>query len=259
MPVVFVSHGAATLTMDPGEKSYVDFAALGGEIGNLSPRAIILISAHDERAEFTVSTADTMAMVPDHPAATGQAWSGRGDFAVQEEVMAAILAKDLKAESGSPSLDHGAWIPLVHLFPDAGVPVISVSIRKDSDATAHYALGEALAPLAQKGLLILASGGATHNQDEFRSSYFAGNAPDHVEGFSNRFDRWVGDMLALSTNVRKTALLGASDHPDYAKSHPTPDHWMPMLVAAGAAGGRTSAPLTKGFQHSLSMAAYRFD
>ncbi len=259
LPVVFVSHGAATLTMDPREQSYASFAAFGEALADVQPDAIILISAHDERDEFTVSSADIMAMIADHPAAAGLAWSGRGDFDVQERALAALKAADVTAVSGDPSLDHGAWIPLVHMFPKAEVPVVTVSIRRGGDAAAHFALGEALAPLADEGLLILASGGATHNQNEFRASYFAKNPSNHTEDFSVRFDRWVRDALTLTPEARKSTLLNAVDHPDYAQAHPTPDHWMPLLVAAGAAGARSGRLLSAGFQHTLSMAAYRFD
>ena len=178
---------------------------------------------------------------------------------MQERVLASLEGAGIHPLSGRPAIDHGAWIPLLHLFPDGAVPLVTVSIKASFDPAEHFALGEALAPLTQEGVLILASGGATHNQRFFRESYFAGNASEHTEGFSERFDEWLRLTLASPASQRKMQLLNAPQHDDFAESHPTMDHWLPVLVAAGAADSRKGTPLIKGFQHTLSLAAYMFD
>lgn len=257
-PVLFISHGAATLTMDPTDPTNLWLRAYGDELRALRPRAVLVCSGHDVRTPFTLGVADRVSMLNDHPAAAGRRWSAPGSRELADAARERVSAAGLRAVVDHPALDHGAWVPLVTLFPDGEVPVVTLSLAEGEDARTHHALGEALAPLRKEGVLILASGGATHSQATFRRRYFAGENPGDTEPFSVAFDDWLEGALTADPAARTAALLRAPSHPAYAQAHPTPDHFLPLLVAAGAAGDDVGARVHGGFQHALSMAAYRF-
>jgi 4,5-DOPA dioxygenase extradiol len=149
-------------------------------------------------------------------------------------------------------LDHGAWVPLMHLYPDADVPVFQVSMPIELDAQRAWALGQALAPLAQDGVLIVGSGSLTHNLYEFR----AGQAREaaYVVGFA----RWVREALEQGDQARLLSALDAA--PNAQRAHPTPEHFWPLLVAAGAADPAQPVQVIEGgvVHRVLAMDAYAF-
>lgn len=125
-------------------------------------------------------------------------------------------------------LDHGAWVPLMHLFPQADVPVVQLSLPADADAAAVYALGQALRPLREEGVLLIGSGSMTHNLRDFMTGNRAGL--DYVQAFS----RWIeGRIHAHDT----AALLDwQRQAPQALRAHPTDEHFLPLFFALGAAG-----------------------
>ncbi len=258
MPVLFVSHGAATLTMQPEDPTHTWLRAYGEEVRALRPKAVLVCSGHDLRPTFTLGSADRVSMMNDHPAAAGRRWSAPGSPGLAEAARGRVHAAGLPAVVGRPDLDHGAWVPLSILFPDGDVPVVTVSLAAGADAQTHHLLGAALASLRSEGVFVLASGGATHSQATFRRRYFAGEDPRDTEPFSTQFDSWLEGALTADPASRLAALLQAPRHPAYAQAHPTLDHFLPILVASGAAGADVGARVHSGFQHALSMAAYRF-
>lgn len=258
MPVLFLSHGAAALTMDPTDPTNRWLRAYGDDLRALRPRAVLVCSGHDVRTTFTLGAADRVSMLNDHPAAAGRRWSAPGSRELADAARARINAAGLRVAVGHPALDHGAWVPLSTLFPLGEVPVVTLSLAEGEDARTHHALGAALAPLRRDGVLIVTSGGATHSQATFRRRYFAGEDPRDTEPFSATFDHWLEGVLTADPTARAAGLLGAPSHSAYAQAHPTLDHFLPLLVASGAAGDDSGVRIHGGFQHALSMAAYRF-
>ncbi len=257
LPALFVSHGAAALTVDPDLRSHRALVALGTELRARKPRAVLMISAHDVRRQFTVATAARIAMLADHPAAHGRSYVATGEPQVAERVRVLLAQADISVATGAPALDHGAWVPLSLLFPNAEVPLVTLSLAAHQDPHTHFALGQALAPLCREGVLLIASGGATHSREHFRAGYLAGRPSDHAEPFSCRFDDWLVAAVADPTE-RQQRLLDAPSHGDFHTAHPTLDHWLPVLIAAGAGHGEPGRALIRGYQHSLSMTALGF-
>ncbi|HZW87862.1 MAG TPA: class III extradiol ring-cleavage dioxygenase, partial [Myxococcaceae bacterium] len=150
-------------------------------------------------------------------------------------------------------LDHGTWSVLVHAFPRADIPVVQLSIDARRDLDFHLELGARLAPLRERGVLVVGSGNVVHNLRMLDWS-----APDVAFDWARRFDAAARELLA--TSPADVARLRT--HPDYARSVPTPDHFLPLLYVAGLANAakRPLEPLVDGLAYgSISMAAYALD
>lgn len=255
MPALFVSHGAPTLVMEsvPARAFLRD---LGAELPR--PRAILAVSAHWLTEAPAVSAAPRPETIHDFhgfPAPLYDlSYPAPGDAALATRAGELLTGAGFNAGlDRARGLDHGAWVPLMLMFPAADVPVIQLALQPRLGAAHHLALGAALAALRDEGVLILASGGATHNLREFRGHA----ADDPLEDYAAGFAQWLaqaverGDRDALA-NYRRLA-------PEAARNHPTEEHLLPLHVAAGAARGpgrRIHASSTYGI---LAMDAYRFD
>ncbi|MGQ0800691.1 MAG: DODA-type extradiol aromatic ring-opening family dioxygenase, partial [Pseudomarimonas sp.] len=148
-------------------------------------------------------------------------------------------------------LDHGAWVPLRYLKPDADVPVLQVSLPQDIDAAGALRLGQALAPLREEGVLVIGSGSLTHNLFEFRQS---SNDPEYAQTFAD----WIADAVARGdtqslVDYRKLA-------PHAVRAHPTEEHFLPLLVAVGASiAGEPRCLVEGGMTYGvLSMDSFGF-
>jgi Uncharacterized conserved protein len=165
----------------------------------------------------------------------------------------ASIPVDLDPQRG---LDHGAWVPLKLMYPEADIPVAQLSIQSGRSTEHHLAMGRALAPLREQGVLILASGNATHNlRDVFRHPLDAPPA-----GYAKSFADWLTARIVAGDETALADYLNQG--PQAERNHPSPDHYLPLLVAAGAGcddhgqlpGGRL---LHNGYTYGvLSMAAY---
>jgi len=149
-------------------------------------------------------------------------------------------------------LDHGAWVPLMHLFPEANVTVIQVSMPFDADEAKAFALGQALAPLAQDGVLIVGSGSLTHNLYEFRVGV------TQPATYAEAFSAWVRQAVLEGDLARLRQTLTLAPHA--SRAHPSTEHFLPLLVAAGAASTpRPVTVLNGGILHGvLAMESYVF-
>lgn len=239
LPSLFVPHGAPTFALRPG----VAGATLARAAARLpQPRAIIVVSAHWDTAAPTVGLAERPETIHDFWGFPAQLfriqYPATGCREAATEVIAQLKQAGFAAAGDDErGLDHGAWIPLRMMFPHADVPVIPLSIQSHLGPAHHLALGRALAPLAQRGFLVIASGNLTHNLGDFRQIYLqGGEAPAYVREFADWF--WLklksGDVPAL-LDYRQQA-------PHAERAHPDEDHLLPFYVAmgAGSAGGGES-------------------
>ncbi len=264
LPVLVVSHGAAVFTAAAEDPTHRWLTSLAPQVAAAAPRAIVVVSAHDlTEGHWAVSTNDRLSVVHDHPAAEwhDERYTVPGAPELSARLVDALRALQLPVKSDARAgLDHGAWLPLRAVVPRADVAVVRLSLNTRATFEQHLAVGAALEPLRREGVLVLASGSVTHNQQEFRTRFFRGAAlGEDPPAFSVRYDAWVAQTLAVSDPLeRVAALAGYSRHEDFAQAHPTPDHLWPVLVATGAAGADLGRRAHAGFQHGLSMSAFLF-
>lgn len=259
MPVGFVGHGAPTLGLEKAGPAVEAWKAWGRSLPK--PKAILMVSAHWLERPVHIGPTEKAGLIYDFygfpdalyqvrypaPPAPGL---GRGVFSL-------LSRAGLKPiESPSRGLDHGAWVPLVHMFPDADVPVLQVSIGTRVPMAEHIALGKALAPLRSEGVFILGSGNLTHN---LRVVNFADRYGE-PENWAVEFDRWVEEKLKISDGDALARY--ATEAPSARKAHPTDDHYTPLLVAAAAAGESQKPKIVFphiGFEYgTLSMRCVEF-
>lgn len=253
LPSLFVSHGAPTLALDAGETGAA-WRKLADALPR--PRAVLCVSAHWTTTAPMVSAPSRNATIHDFhgfPAPLYQiTYPAPSDPALAERV--ARLLTDAGMATGidrARGLDHGAWVPLRLMYPEADVPAIQLSVQPGRDAAWHYRMGEALASLRAEGVLILASGGAVHNLREI--AWDGGPAPAWAQGF----DQWLAAALAEG---RLAELIDWQRAPQARRAQPTDEHFLPLFVALGAAGkGARGERVHHGFTlGSMSMAAFKF-
>lgn len=251
MPAAFIGHGSPMNALEPNRftdawRTFADSSP--------RPRAVLVVSAH----WFVPTTAVTAMAHPrtihdfgGFPDALFQVkYPAPGSPELAAEV-ANLLAPTVAVESDMHwGLDHGAWSVLVHLFPDADVPVVQLSIDSSKGIDHHIEVGRALAPLRDEGVLVLGSGNVVHN---LRRIEWGGQ--DHGADWALRFDEAVRAVMT----ERPAALAELVDHPDYAAAVPTPDHLWPLAYIAGVAdaGGTVAEPFAEGpTLGSLTMTSY---
>lgn len=253
MPVVFVSHGAPDALLKAPDA--VDcWREIGRQIPQ--PSAILVVSAHWEARRPTLSLSGAPATLHDFsgfpPALDRIQYPAPGAPALAERVVsllsAAGVAADLHPNRG---LDHGAWVPLSAMVPQANVPVTQLALVRNADAATHFALGQALAPLREEGVLILASGAITHNFGWLDWHADGEHAPLPQ---ARLFTDWVAERLAAQD---VPAMLDYRSAPHGAEAHPTEEHFLPLFVALGAAGGDPLQRYQPRFTYGgMSMDAY---
>jgi len=257
MPVIFVSHGAPTLPLEPGETGAA-WQKLGAQLPR--PTAILLISAHWETRIPTISRAAEPETIHDFsgfPQALYQLrYPAPGAPDMAQAAAIALQQAGIPVQlDDTRGLDHGAWVPLSFLFPQADIPVAQLSLQPAQNPAWHIALGRALRPLREQGVLIIGSGSITHNL----AATFRHPRGEPVPIWVSAFCDWMaqqikaGDLDALSA-YRTLA-------PYAAQNHPTEEHLLPLFVALGAAAHVDSARhlnrvVTFGL---LAMDAWLFD
>lgn len=254
MPTVFVSHGAPSLLLERGP-TYEFLQRLGGLLPR--PRAVVCISAHWDTARPALtghSAPDTVHDFYGFPAALYDVrYACPGDALLADALRTRLMQSGLETDiHPSRGLDHGAWVPLMLMYPAADIPVIQLSVQSGAAPGHHWALGRALHPLRDQGVLILASGGATHNLRE--AGRHALDAPPPA--YASEFDAWLHQ--AIETADAAALLDYVQTAPHAARNHPTPEHLLPLFVALGAGGAEAKGRrLHHGFTYGiLSMAAF---
>ncbi|MFA9460885.1 dioxygenase [Thiohalorhabdus methylotrophus] len=228
LPSLFISHGAPTFALEPGTAG----AALGA-LGRALPRpvAVLVVSAHWITDSPRVTTGHRPETIHDFggfdSALYELEYPAAGHPAVAARTIEVLREAGWQAEGDEQrGLDHGAWVPLLHLYPEADVPVIQVSLPSPPDGDTAFTFGKALATLSGEGVLVVGSGSLTHNLYDLRP-----DGPDAV--YPTVFAAWIHQAVVTGDRER---LREALDRAPYAnRNHPTPEHYWPLVVAAGAA------------------------
>lgn len=240
LPTLFISHGSPMHAISAGHAG-ATWSALGRRLPR--PRAILVASAHWETELPMVATSRQPETIHDFGGFPPALYRIRYPAAGAPE--ASQRALDLLRDAGIMAtanacrgLDHGAWVPLLRLYPEADVPAAQISIQPSLDAEHHLRVGAALAPLARDGVLVIGSGHMTHNLSEWiadarRRGSMSIDERD-PEQYVREFCGWVDNALRSDN---RTALSGWLDQAPHARrAHPTPEHFLPLMIAVGAAG-----------------------
>ena len=256
LPTLYISHGSPMTALQPGpvRERLAELAA-----GLPRPRAIVIATAHWLTPQPEVGASAQPETVHDFfgfPAPLYEIrYPAPGAPALAEQVLRWLAQAGLQATADpSQGLDHGAWVPLRLLYPDADIPVVPLSIQPNRDPAHHLAVGRALAPLRDEGVLVIGSGSITHNLGDLRMGYGAEREAPYVRPFI----AWVEERLAAGDI---DALLDYRRQAPFAqRAHPTDEHLLPLFVALGAAGVQPTAQrIDAGIDHGiLAMDIYRF-
>jgi len=262
LPSYFVSHGGGPW---PWMKEQLGgaydqleaaLARMPKEIG-ARPEAVLMVSAHWEAPVFTVQSGAHPGMVYDYggfPEFTYHIrYPAPGSPAVARRVRELLAAAGIEsAEDAQRGFDHGMFAPMAAIWPNADVPTLQLSLRRGLDPAEHLALGRALAPLRDEGIVIVGSGLSYHNLRAFGP---AARAP------SAAFDAWLEGALAVADPERRSATLADWEQAPAARlAHPREEHLIPLMVALGAAG---SDPATRTYHErdffgGITVSSWRF-
>lgn len=248
LPSLFVSHGAPTLVFDDiPARSFLK--GLEERVGR--PRAILAVSAHWETAMPEVNAPAVNETIHDFYGFPEPLYALRYPAPGSAELASRVAELTGAAIDGARGLDHGAWVPLMLAWPGADIPVAQLSIQTEAGPRHHLELGRLLAPLREEGVLVLASGGFTHNLRELARSGGGAAEPAWV----TRFSDWVD--AALVEGRIEDLLAYRRLAPDALRNHPTEEHFLPLFVALGA-GGRAERLHSSTTMGALRMDAYAF-
>ena len=262
-PAIFLPHGGGPCffmdwTWGPADTWQATQRFLEGLAATLPepPKAILVVSGHWEEPAFTASAAAHPELIFDYsgfPEHTYQlTWPAPGSPELAQR------ASDLLQQAGLPTavsatrgFDHGVFVPLKVAFPEARIPVVTLSLAASLDPAVHLAAGRALAPLRDEGVLIVASGMSFHNLRAYLR-------PETLER-ARAFDAWLTHAIESPAAERNGLLTGWREAPYAAYSHPREEHLIPLMVAAGAGGDEAGRRIFSGEPMGAAISAYRFD
>jgi 4,5-DOPA dioxygenase extradiol len=229
---------------------------LGSEFSGT--RAVLCISAHWETEHPEVNAAARPETIHDFYGFPSELYRikypAKGSLNVAEEVVDLVEGAGMRCDlNRARGLDHGAWVPLMLMFPNADVPVVQLSIQHHLDPAKHLELGRAISALRREGLLILGSGGAVHPLGY--ADFWDGKPPDE---WAIAFDDWLTDAVTHGDTDALARYRELAPYPE--RAHPRPDHYMPIMTTIGAAGiGAKGRVLHRSwYQGDLGMGAYSF-
>ncbi len=255
MPSLFIAHGAPSLALE--ENAYTEFLQ---ELGQTlpKPKAIVLFSAHWEATTQQVSSVAEYETIYDFGGFQPELYQIK--YPAQGHAETTAEVERLFTEAGIPvqtddvrGLDHGAWVVLRLLYPDADIPVVALSVNRYLTGEQQYQVGQALASLREQDVLVIGSGGTVHN---LRRLNWGSN---EIDPWALEFDNWLQDKL----ENWDTESLFAYDTlaPSAQAAVPTPEHFVPLLLAMGAGDRNKQATLMfKAYQlGNLSLSCWKFD
>lgn len=246
LPTVFVSHGSPMHAIDAGRAGDV-WAKLAGALPR--PSAVLIASAHWETELPMLSTAREPETIHDFsgfpPELYKISYAAPGAPKVAQRAIQLLDSGGFSATANAcRGLDHGAWVPLRRMYPDAGVPVAQISIQPSLDAAHHLRVGAALAPLSSEGVLVIGSGHITHNLRDWMAATRARGSRAVADGaaddYVSEFRAWIAEALRENDRTRLAGWRELAPHA--ARAHPTPEHLLPLFVAFGAASGVNGQP-----------------
>lgn len=252
-PSLFISHGSPMLALEPGASGPA-LARLAAELPK--PRAIVIVSAHWESQEILVNAnpqPETWHDFGGFPAALfAVQYPAPGLPALSAEVLELLNDADLPARiDNTRPFDHGVWVPLSLMYPQADIPVVQVSLPSRQGPALQTRIGQALASLRENGVLVIGSGSITHNLREL--DWHAG--PESVEPWALAFRDWIVEKLASNDESALHDYRRLAPHA--VRNHPSDEHLLPLYFARGAGGefGIAHQGFTMG---ALGMDIYRF-
>ncbi len=256
LPTLFLSHGSPMRAVDPGEAGEA-WSAIARALPR--PRAVLMVSAHWETGVPMVTANPKPETIHDFGGFPDELYRIRYPAPGTPEVAARVVDL-LKAsgiatgQDGCRGIDHGAWVPMLHMYPDHDVPVVQLAVQPGRDAAHHLSVGRALEPLTREGVLVIGSGHVTHNLRD----WIASNGQRAPLPYAASFASWLADTLARRDD---DALVAYREQgPGAARAHPSEEHFLPIFVAWGAAGRDAAADrVYAGFDGpALAMDAYAF-
>ena len=250
LPALFISHGAPTLAIEQSATTSA-LARMGQNLPK--PRAIVIMSAHWQSDKLEISSNpqpktwhDFSGFAPElyelqYPAA--------GQPALAETLAHQLTARGITCRVNPLRVsDHGVWAPLLHLYPEADIPIVQISLPRHYDSVACYQLGAQLAQLRDEQILLIGSGNITHNLQALRWQ------AESIDKTAKDFKVWL--LQQLKTDI--PSALDWQQYPNYQNVHPSDEHLLPLFFALGA-GQRVSVVHQSMAHHSLGMDIYRFD
>lgn len=262
MPTLYIPHGGGPCffmewTMGPADTWDRMAAWLGSIDGALPepPRALLVVSAHWEAPLPTVTASAAPPLLYDYsgfPRHTYElTWPAPGEPALAKKVRALLEAANVPtAADERRGFDHGVFVPLKVTYPEARIPTVQLSLRRGLDPEEHLAIGRALAPLRDEGVLIVGSGMSYHNMRGFM------RPASRAE--SAAFDGWLADVVASTPKDRDAAFARWTEAPYARACHPREEHLLPLMVAAGAAGDDRGAIAFRDEVMGVVVSAARF-
>eukprot|EP00397_Hematodinium_sp_SG-2012_P040258 GEMP01044078.1.p1 GENE.GEMP01044078.1~~GEMP01044078.1.p1 ORF type:complete len:267 (+),score=67.81 GEMP01044078.1:196-996(+) len=237
LPVLFISHGSPSLVLEVDRAR--DLAAYGATLSSLPIRAFLVISAHWEESSAPSSillgeTAAHTALMYDFGGFPKEMYEMQypapgAPSDVLTDIRKVLAASGYTCINSTRALDHGVWSPLKVMFPEAKIPVQQMALPAGLPEDELVAIGRALAPLRERGILIIGSGGVTHNLGllDFRET-------TPTLQWAAAFDAWLADVLVAKN--APALCRWKQDAPHAVKNHPTDEHLRPLFIAAGAGG-----------------------
>ncbi|AZD17116.1 class III extradiol ring-cleavage dioxygenase [Pseudomonas chlororaphis] len=253
LPSLFISHGSPMLALEPGASGPA-LARLAAELPR--PKAIVVVSAHWESQDLRVSSnprPQTWHDFGGFPAALfAVQYPAPGQPELAEQVAQLLRADGLPAQlDDQRPFDHGVWVPLSLMYPQADIPVVQVSLPSRMGPALQTQVGHALSSLRQQGVLLIGSGSITHNLREL--DWHAG--PESIEPWARAFRDWMIEKLAANDEAALHDYRRQA--PNAVRSHPSDEHLLPLYFARGAGGDFSIAH--QGFtMGALGMDIYRF-
>eukprot|EP01132_Coremiostelium_polycephalum_P004063 gene4063-5087_t len=266
-PTLFISHGAPNAILNKNDPTIPFLQSLSENVlKNEKPKGILCISAHWEESEFTLTTSEKPTTIHDfnvmkmpkemnefqYPAKTSPELIDR----------VRTLFKDggVKLEENKErGFDHGCWMPLILMYPDADIPVVQLSLHKSLDAKLHYKVGQLLEPLRDEGYLIFTSGGSVHNLETLF------NLPKFQQidngQWAKKFDEWLINSVTTKLGEERESELFNYPKLSFSKlAHPTDEHLMPVFVSCGASRDTKAKTIYEYWQYPfLSLASFKWD
>ncbi len=254
LPSLFLSHGAPMVLVD-GSAAQIFLKNLPARLNDAPVRGIVVLTAHWESDVPCISAGGRPGTIHDFygfPDALYEVtYPAPGDPALAGEIAGLLKQQGIDTvPDGERGFDHGTWIPLALMYPDADIPVVQLSVMPAKDPEYHFRLGAALRPLRESGVLLIGSGSMTHNLSEYRRYMERNQAPGWVDEFAD------GVWRLLETRDDETLFDYERSLPHARRNHPSSDHFLPLFFALGAA---TPGEVPERIHRSTAYGVLRMD